>query len=190
MRSSKREVNDDLYHELAKFYGKLHIFGATELPPRYAHDKPTEIFPWFYARIKRIVDEAARDDLTILPFERTDATTFSLAFEKEQLLGKHPFLVAFGSDERFLRERAAQIVKIASPVAMPPLRNTALSGVEISVEYQPPAGIPQRQGVVAYRIDVRHPLWQDIEDRSKIEVFAPFNDPSLRFFLYGVKRLP
>ena len=98
--------------------------------------------------------------------------------------------MAFGSDERFLRERAAQIVKIASPVAMPPLRNTALSGVEISVEYQPPAGIPQRQGVVAYRIDVRHPLWQDIEDRSKIEVFAPFNDPSLRFFLYGVKRLP
>jgi len=179
----------DLYRALLKLYAKLRPFGATEAAPRYVHEKPGEIFPWLFVRIAQIVEEAARDDLTVLPFERTDETTLSLSFEREQLVGKQPFLVAFGPDERLLRERAPHILKMASPAAMPPLRGSALSGVDITVEYQPPEGIPRRSGVVTYRIDVRHPLWLDIEDRLQIELFAPFNDPSLRFYVYGVKRL-
>ena len=177
----------ELYRALNPLYGRLRTFGADESAPKYVHDKLGDIFPWFFKRIARIVDEAARPDITALPFENFAPGRFSLAFQREQLLGKQVYLVATGANERYMRENFVYAIKMASPVAMPPLLDNALPGVEIAVDYQPPQGIPRRPGLVAYRIDMRHNLWLDIEDRQRVDLFAPSDDASLRFFLYGVR---
>jgi hypothetical protein len=57
------------------------------------------------------------------------------------------------------------------------------------VEFEPPDIVPRQEGVVAYRIDTRDKLWQDIEDRQFIELQIIGAPPSLEAFLYGVERV-
>jgi type VI secretion system protein ImpJ len=178
----------ELYRALASLYGALAPFGATETPPRYEHDDLGKVFPWLFERIERLVDEAARDRTTVLRFQRVDGATFRLSFERSDLVGKRPFLVASGVDEAILRERVPSVLKMASPVGLAPLLNSALRGVAVAVEFEPPAVIPRRRDVVAYRIDVRDPLWLDVEDRLQIQLHVLDAPQALEFALYGVER--
>jgi type VI secretion system protein ImpJ len=178
----------ELYEALIALYGALVVFGATDLPPSYDHDDLGKVFPWLFQRIETLVDEAARDKTTSLRFERVDEVSFRLSFDRADLVGKRPFLVASGADEAFLRERVPALLKLASPTAILPLLNSALRGVAIAVEFEPPAVIPRRRETVAYRLDVRDPLWLDIEDRLQIQLHVLHAPPTLEFVLYGVER--
>jgi type VI secretion system ImpJ/VasE family protein len=178
----------ELYQVLVALYGALVAFGATDLPPSYDHDEPGKVFPWLFDRIETRVDEAARDKTTSLRFERVDEVTFRLSFDRAALVGKRPFLVASGADETFLRDRVPALLKMATPTAILPLLNSALRGVAIAVEFEPPAVIPRRRDTVAYRLDVRDPLWLDIEDRLQIQLHVLHAPPTLEFVLYGVER--
>ncbi len=187
--ASRRSAHPrELYRTLVSLYGALAPFGATETPPRYEHEDPGKVFPWLFDRIERLVDEAARDRTTVLRFQRVDGATFRLSFERSDLVGKRPFLVASGVDEAILRERIPAVLKMASPVGLAPLLNSALRGVAVAVEFEPPAVIPRRRDVVAYRIDVRDPLWLDVEDRLQIQLHVLDAPKTLEFALYGVER--
>jgi type VI secretion system protein ImpJ len=178
----------ELYEVLVLLYGSLVVFGANEPPPAYDHDEPGKVFPWLFDRIETLVDEAARDKTTSLRFERADEANFRLSFDRAALVGKRPFLVASGADEAFLRDRIPALLKLASPTAILPLLNSALRGVAIAVEFEPPAVIPRRRDMVAYRLDVRDPLWLDIEDRLQIQLNVLHAPATLEFVLYGVER--
>ncbi len=103
-------------------------------------------------------------------------------------MGKRPLLVLSGADEEFLRERVPSLLKMASPSAILPLLGSAIRGVAVAVEFEPPAVIPRRRGAVAYRLDVRDPLWLDIEDRMQIQLNLLGAPASLEAVLYGVER--
>jgi type VI secretion system protein ImpJ len=179
----------ELYEVLVAVHGALSAFGTPEIPPAYDHDEPGGVFPWLFERIERLVAEAARDTTTILPFRRIDQATFRLSFERGHLAGKNLLLVLGGADEAFLRERVPSLLKMASPTAITPLLDSAVGGVAVAVEFEPPPVVPRTRGTVAYRIDVRDRLWLDIEDRMQIELNLVGAPPSLEAFLYGVERV-
>jgi type VI secretion system protein ImpJ len=178
----------ELYETLVALHGALYSFGAQEAAAPYMHDKLGSVLPPLLQRIEVIVDEAARDTTTVLPFKRADANTFRLSFKHEDMVGKRPFLVASGADEGFLRDRLPNVLKMASPEAIAPLLQSALRGVAVAVEFEPPAVLPRRPDVVAYRINVRDAKWLDIEDRKQIELHVPHAPSTLEFRLYGVTR--
>jgi len=97
--------------------------------------------------------------------------------------------VASGTDETFLRDRVPSLLKMASPTSMPSLLQSALRGVAIAAEFEPAPVIPRRPDVMAYRIDVRDPLWLDIEDRRSVVLHVPQAPTSLAFTLYCIERL-
>ncbi|MCL2722911.1 MAG: type VI secretion system baseplate subunit TssK [Polyangiaceae bacterium] len=177
-----------LYELLNAFYGALRIFGAKERRPRYEHTKLGEIFPWFFRRIETLVKEAARHETTILPFVRLDQVTFDLSFRAEDLLGKRPYLVANGAPEGYLRSEVPRIVKMAGSNEIDRLKRSAVRGVRLAEEFEPPGLLAHRRDMVVYRIDVRDPFWLDIVDRRRIVLFLPGAPATLRFFLCGVKR--
>ena len=180
----------ELYETLVAIHGALLAFAAApEIAPAYEHDAQGAVFPWLFERIARLVDEAARDGTTILPFQRVNETTFRLAFERGALVGKRVLLVLTGGDEEFLRERVPSLLKMASPTALAARLDSAVRGVAIAVEFEPPPVIPRSRGAVAYRIDVRDPLWLDVEDRMQVQINLVGAPPSLEAFLYGVERV-
>jgi type VI secretion system protein ImpJ len=180
----------ELYEVLVAVHGALMVFApSADIPPAYDHDEQGRVFPWLFERIARLVDEAARDRTTVLPFKRISETTFRLSFERGALVGKRPLLVLTGGDEEFLRERVPSLLKMASPTAITPLVGSAVRGVAVAVEFEPPAVVPRTRGSVAYRIDVRDPLWLDIEDRTQIELHLIGAPAALEAFLYGVERV-
>ena len=180
----------ELYEVLVAVHGALQIFAdAIEIPPVYAHEDQGQVFPWLFQRIGKLVDEAARSQTTILPFQRTDQTTFRLTFDRTALVGKRPLLVLSGAEDEFLRERVPNLLKMASPTAIAPLLGSAVRGVSVAVEFEPPPVVPRRRGALAYRIDVRDRLWLDIEDRMQIQLSLLGAPASLEAFLYCVERL-
>jgi type VI secretion system protein ImpJ len=180
----------ELYELLVGIHGSLMVFSAeAKVPPPFLHEELAESVPWLFAEIRTLIDEAARDRTTVLPFERVDAATFRLTFDREALVGKRPFLVASGADEAFIRDRVPSLLKMASPAAMPSIVQSALRGVAIAAEFEPDPAIPRRADVMTYRIDIRDPLWLDIEDRRAVVLHVPQAPPSLNFVLYGIERL-
>jgi type VI secretion system protein ImpJ len=178
-----------LYRTLVAMHGALSAFAAPEIAPNYDHEDQGRVFPWLFERIARLVHEVARDATTVLPFRRTDEVTFRLSFKRGDLAGKRPMLVLRGADEEFLRDRVPSLLKMASPAAIKPLLHSALRGTAIALDFEPPAAIPQQEGVAAYRIDVRDRYWLDIEDRMEVQLHVVGGPPSLEAFLYGVERL-
>jgi type VI secretion system protein ImpJ len=180
----------ELYELLVSTYGALTVFASEDRdPPAFVHEKPGESLPWLFAEIQTLVDTGARDRTTVLPFKRVDATTYKLTFDREVLVGKRPFLVASGAEEQFLRDRVPSILQMGSPAAMPRLLESALRGVAVATEFEPAPAIPRRPDVMAYRVDVRDPLWLDIEDRRAIVLHVPQAPTSLGFVLYGIEKL-
>jgi predicted component of type VI protein secretion system len=118
-----------------------------------------------------------------------DESRFRLPFDRTQLAGTRPLLVLRGADEVFLREKVPALLKMASPTAIKPLLNSAVRGVAVAVEFEPPEVVPRQEGVVAYRIDTRDKLWQDIEDRQHVELQLVGAPKSLEAFLYSIERL-
>jgi type VI secretion system protein ImpJ len=178
-----------LYAHLTGLHGALSAFvDADQTVPPYVHESLADSLPWLFREIAKLVDEAARDRTTTLPFVRQDATTFRLTFERQALVGKRPFLVASGADEAFLRDRVPSLLKMASVQAMPRLLQSALRGVAVAVEFEPASAIPRRPDVVTYRINTRDELWLDIEDRRSIVLSLPNAPPQIQFVLYGVER--
>jgi type VI secretion system protein ImpJ len=178
----------ELYGLLVALHGSLTAAGLEErsVPP-YEHERLGESLPRLFREIETLVDELARDRTTALPFERVDASTFRLTFDRAALVGKRPFLVASGADESFLRDRIPSLLKMGSPAAMPSLLQSALRGVSVAVEFEPAHSIPRRPDTVTYRLDVRDPLWLDIEDRRTVLLYVPQAAPTLSFTLYGVE---
>jgi predicted component of type VI protein secretion system len=178
----------ELYGVVVGLHGALSVSDTDERLPPYEHEKLADSLPKLFREIQTLIDELARDRTTTLPFERVDASTFRLNFEREALVGKRPFLVASGADAAFLRDRIPSLLKMASPSAMPSLLQSALRGVGIAVEFEPSYAIPRRADVVTYRLDVRDPLWLDIEDRRSVLLHVPQAAPTLSFVLYGIER--
>ncbi len=179
----------ELYAILVALHGALSSAGSDErLPPPYEHELLSASLPQLFREIQTLIDESARDRTTVLPFERVDGSTFRLTFNRAALVGKRPFLVATGADEAFLRDRIPSLLKMASPSAMPPLLQSALRGVSIAVEFEPAYSIPRRADLITYRLDVRDPLWLDIEDRGAVLLYVPQAAPTLSFVLYGIER--
>jgi type VI secretion system protein ImpJ len=179
----------ELYRRLVALHGALSAFASSEIAPPYDHDDQASAFRWLFDRITRLISEAARDRSLILPFGRVDPTRFRLPFDRAELAGKRLLLVLRGADEEFLRDKVPSLLKMASPAAIKPLLNSAVRGVAVAVEFEPPDIVPRQQGVVAYRIDTRDKLWQDIEDRQFVELQIIGAPPSLEAFLYSVERL-
>jgi type VI secretion system protein ImpJ len=180
----------DLYETLVALHGALMPFAPeAEVAPAYSHDQPEAVFPWLFDRIVRLVEMAARDRTTILQFGRVDGSRFRLPFDRRELAGKRPLLVLRGADETFLREKVLNLLKMASPAAIKPLLDSAIRGVAVAVEFEPPNAVPRREGVVAYRIDTRDKLWLDIEDRQHVELQLLGAPASLEAYLYAVERL-
>ncbi|MCL2724723.1 MAG: type VI secretion system baseplate subunit TssK [Polyangiaceae bacterium] len=179
----------ELYEVLATLYGTLRVFDSNaEEPPAYAHETPGTVFPWLFEHLVTLVREAARDDTTMLPFEKVDEVSFRLTFPRTFLVGKRPYLVASGADEAYLCGKLPGLLKMASPTVLPQFVNTATQGVAVAVEFEPPAVLPRRNNQAAYRINVRDPLWLDIEDRLQVALRIEGAPSTLRFSLYSVTR--
>ncbi len=178
----------ELYEVLAAMNGALEVFGAQSLSAPYKHDEIAPVFRALLESIETAVERAARETAIVLPFAKAGDGTYRLTFKREQLLGKRPFLVASGADESFLREHVPGLLKMASPEGIAPLMSSALRGVAVAVDFEPPAVVPRRTDVVAYRINVRDPLWVDIEDRMQVQLYLHHAPPSLQFALYGVAK--
>jgi type VI secretion system protein ImpJ len=179
----------ELYRTLVGMHGAMTTFASPQIAPPYDHDDQSRVFPWLFERIARLAHEAARDATTVLPFRRTDETTFRLAFKRGHLAGKRPMLVLRGADEAFLRDRVPSLLKMASPAAIKAILHSALRGAAVAVEFDPPPVIPRQDDVVAYRIDLRDRHWLDIEDRMEIQLQLVGAPATLEAFLYGIERL-
>ncbi|WP_394847431.1 type VI secretion system baseplate subunit TssK [Pendulispora brunnea] len=198
-----------IYEQLKSLYLSLAAF-EDELaqPPKYEHDKLGDVIPWFVPRIVDLVDRVARQDVTWFAFERVDDLgTFALRFPPDAFPSrKRPVLVAWWPetaehlvDSTYLRKLPA-LLKMAGPAAISSIKQSAVSGVRVKVDDDPPRDVPFGRGILAYTVlrrqdeseahqgpdGPRSSYWTEIMSTGEVHLHVPDAPPPLQFYLYAV----
>jgi type VI secretion system protein ImpJ len=96
------------------------------------------------------------------------------------------FLAASGpAPEAQVRERLPQLTKVASWGQIGEILHTALTGIKLELEFNPPNALPVRPGVIFFRVDRMPKYWNDIATTGTIAVYQPL-DPRIELRLYAV----
>jgi len=179
----------EFYEVLVTLVGELSAVaeGRPEPMPAYDHDAPGGAMRELIERLEYLLARSARENVMAFPFKRIDDTTYRARLRPEAFIGRRPFLVASGLDEQTLRDKVPALAKIASGAAINQLLQSSVRGVNIAVEFDPPAELPTRRSFVCYRLDVRDRYWSDIRERLDMVVHLPIQSKTLELTLYAVE---
>jgi type VI secretion system protein ImpJ len=164
-----------LHEALGELLGSLEsMCGRGEGPvPSYVHLDPGPGFRTLVGRLLALIPSVARDPHLAFPLERRDAWTFALTLREPELFRRRAYLVASGADERVLSAHLPAHAKIASAAWLPNLVQSAMRGVPIATEFDPPPSLPSSANHCCFKIDTRSELWTDVIQQGSLMVHVP-----------------
>lgn len=164
-----------LHETLTELLGSLEsLRGRSEGPvPSYVHPDPGPGFRTIVERLLAVIPSVARDPHLAFPLERRDAWTFALTLREPELFRRRAYIVASGADERVLSAHLPAHAKIASAAWLPNLVQSAMRGVPIATEFDPPPSLPSSANHCCFKIDTRSELWADVIQQGSLMVHVP-----------------
>jgi type VI secretion system protein ImpJ len=180
---------EDAYLELARLIGQLCTFASDGDPttiPKFNYLELGDVFDVMFERAHKLLEAVLTERYVEIPLKKRDDGMCLGQITDSNLL-RHTFFLAAsgGSSEVQLRERLPQLAKIASWGQIGDILHTALSGIKLELEFNPPSALPARPGIVFFRIDRTPKFWNDIAGTGTIAVYQPL-DPRVQLQLFAV----
>jgi type VI secretion system protein ImpJ len=180
---------EQAYRALAELIGKLCTFAVDGDPttiPKFNFLALGDVFEPMFARALSLLHAVIAERYVEIPLKLQNDVHFG-RIEDPQILRYNFFLAVSGSmPETELRERLPRLTKIAAWSRIEMLRNMAVSGVPIELEYHPPGALPVRPGVVFFRLQKTQDFWMEIQNTGTIALYHPLPQDRLSLSLYGV----
>jgi type VI secretion system protein ImpJ len=160
----------ELYLVLAELLGGLEAIEgrrAGPIPP-YDHALQGAAFTALASRLLSILPAAARDKHVALRFSKMNPWTFQLTVGDPRLLRAPLYLVLSGADGRGLEQDIPRLAKVASEALLTSILHSAVRGVPLAPDFNPPASLPSNPESACFRFDTRSEYWTDILQRGNL----------------------
>jgi type VI secretion system protein ImpJ len=170
---------------LAELLGSVEALEATIAPlPAYVHESPGPGFRVLVDRLLAAIPVLARAPHEILAFTRRDAHAFELTGVEPALLRRRVHLVLIGGERGSLEQNVPAYAKLASDAWMGRIVQTAVRGIELAPDFDPPASLPSSAHSACFRLNTRSEYWADVLERGAMVFFLPNAPADLRVALY------
>ena len=180
---------EQAYLDLARLIGQLCTFAADGDPttiPKFNYLEMGDVFEAMFERAHKMLATVEQERYVEIPLQKREDGMCLGRIVDPNLMRSTFFLAASGAvPEAQVRERLPLLTKIASWGQIGEILHTALTGIKLELEFNPPSALPIRPGVVFFRIDRMPKFWNDIAATGTIAVYQPL-DPRLELRLYAV----
>jgi type VI secretion system protein ImpJ len=149
----------------------------------YAHEAPGPNFRSVIDRLLALVPEVAKDPALVFPLQRVNASTFSLKIEDGSVFRRRVYLVAASEDLSVPAQLAAH-AKIASGSTLSSIVQSAIRGVALAAEFDPPPFLPSKATYACFRLDTRGQYWADVLEQRSLLMHVPSAPADLTISLY------
>ncbi len=153
-------------------------------PPTYVHEAPGPGFRALVGRLLAAIPLVARPPHEVFPFVRRDAHLFELKLPDPVILRRPLHLVLVGGDRGALEQSVPTYAKVASDAWMPRIVQTALRGIELAPDFDPPSSLPSSAQSACFRLNTRSEYWADVLDRGVLLFFLPNAPAELQAAIY------
>jgi type VI secretion system protein ImpJ len=180
---------EQAYIELARLIGQLCTFSTDGDPttiPKFNYLELGDVFEPMFERAHKMLSLAEAERYVEIPLQKREDGMCLGRITDPNVLRSTFFLAASGpAPEAQVRERLPQLTKVASWGQIGEILHTALTGIKLELEFNPPNALPVRPGVIFFRVDRMPKYWNDIATTGTIAVYQPL-DPRIELRLYAV----
>ena len=182
---------EDAYLVLASLIGQLCTFAVdgdpTTIPAFNFLDLGDSFGPMFQ-RAQYLLDVVVAEKFVEIPLTKREDGMYLGQFEDRTVLQYEFFIIATGAgvQEEQLRDRIPKLAKIASWSQITSIRNSAVNGAKLELEYRPPGALPLKQGGVYFRLKKTTDFWNDIAGTGSIAIYQPLEPEAVDLQLIAV----
>ncbi len=168
-----------LYFQMASLAGALTAFTLKHDPndfPVYDHDNLGSCFSELASKLRELLDSAIPRHFVSLPLKPTaEAYVHSTTIPEDRFLVDSRVFLAVSSEMKTdqLIKLVPSRAKIASPMQINQIINSAVSGVGILRPTHIPDGVPMRLGYQYFQLETGGPYWEGIVKSRSLAVFVP-----------------
>lgn len=175
---SPRTHPERAYLVLARFAGQLSsISGAAGQSqiPKFDYSSLGNVFEPLFARIVSLLSEGVESPYVEVQLERRVEDGMYLgSFSPASLLDQELFVaIRSAQPDALVRDRAPEVLKVASWNEIYEVVKQARRGVRLAVEWNPSSALPQRPGTCFFRIKKEGSHWKDVERSATVALALP-----------------
>lgn len=165
-----------LVAELSTFSLDVDVLGYDErgqrLLPAYDHEDLNACFSAANDLIVRIIDTIGAGPELLLTM-RKEPPFFKVELPERVLDGGRRFwlVLTTESDSDWVMESASKLLKLSPSSGMTTILAKAVSGIPVTPQSGPPAGLPRRPNSHYFRINTDSPLWEDVRKSGELTMF-------------------
>lgn len=175
----------ETHRVLSELLGAIEALEGQIAPvPSYIHEAAGPGFSILASRLLAAIPVFARPPHDALPFVRRDVHTFVLKLPDPALLRRRVHLVLIGAERAHLEHGAPSYGKLASEASMPQIVQTAVRGIELAPDFDPPASLPSSAQSACFNLNTRSAYWADVLERGSLVFYLPNAPQGLRVALY------
>ena len=175
----------ETYRILSELLGAVEAIEGQIAPiPGYVHEAAGPGFRILIDRLLAALPVLARPPHEAFPFARRDAQTFELKLRDGAILRRPVHLVLLGGERGVLEQGVPAYAKIASEAGMPRIIQTAVRGIDLAPDFDPPPSLPSSAHSACFRLNTRSEYWADVLERGSLVFFLPNAPVDLRVVLY------
>lgn len=152
--------------------------------PTYDHRNAGPAFRTIVNRLVAAIPTLARPPHEALSFTRRDTHTFALKLPDPAVLRRPVHLVLMGGERTQLEQGVPAYGKLASESMMPRIVQTAVRGIELAPDFDPPPSLPSSAKSACFRLNTRSDYWGDVLERGSMVFYLPNAPKDLRVTLY------
>jgi type VI secretion system protein ImpJ len=170
---------------LSELLGAIEALGGQIAPiPAYVHEAAGPGFRTLLDRLLVAIPALGRAPHEAFAFARNDAHTFELKLVDPAILQRRVRLVLVGGERGSLEQNVPAYAKLASNAWMPRIVQTAVRGIELAPDFDPPASLPSSAHSACFHLSKRSDYWTDVLERGSMVFFLPNAPSELRVALY------
>ncbi|MGH7440191.1 MAG: type VI secretion system baseplate subunit TssK [Polyangiaceae bacterium] len=173
----KRVHPEEAYLALASLVGQLSTFAPDADPasiPAFDYTALGDVFESLFARVLSLLALDSTPPYTEIPLEHRQDGMFVGKIPEARIANHALFVgVAAGLPEPTIRERAPQLLKIASWTHIYDVVKQARHGVRAEVEWSPSSVLPLKPGLCFFRIRQEGPYWEEIVKTLTLALYVP-----------------
>lgn len=173
-----------LFRRLLGLAGGLLNFGETAVDdlPRYAHGDLRSSFPPLFKLLESLLGATVPTGYRHLPLTRTSPVQHAASLRDLDLgrIREVYFGLAAQAPEMDILALVQRKAKIGPLSRIDAIVNSALPGLSLVPEPQPPQSIPAKSGFKYFRLQQAGDLWQQIRDSRALAIHLPSDLPGTR----------
>ncbi len=162
--------------DLSTFSDRINALGylkdGTCLLPEYDHENIFQCFEEAHLLISELLRGISLGGESIFSMTR-QGDCFTARIPVDEFRDHYMYFIVLkstGESDTILNDMH-NLVKIAPPGQLDSMISRALPGVPIRHRLVPPPGMPKRSDTYYFRVDAKHPLWEEIKRSGDIALF-------------------